>query len=465
MSTYILAKRQIFILFICFAISAGSFSVSPSIAQEEPEEQALKEIPLTPKEAAARPLGGNYESDIEHKWQEILTQKGLIEGENPGYKFISSGKSTIDFSKDRPGWIEARVLAFEIAHIKAKAKMVLLLGKTLDSQTVLDITENVAFTDGQIRKNIILNQVQRILSKTSDFTEATLDKALKSIDPDYETDKYDGVNNEDKAKIAREFFKKKIKVSASKLITGAFNFRVLEGPTASKEAYEILVGLVWTPDLARLAGDIENREYGIEPADIGKHISENLPKTVGEAASAFGSRVFVNEKGNRVVIAYGQAEPRRSEQKDRAIEDAIYAASMRADAALIGFVSDRVTVYSDQTTEKLMEEYSAIVTGERVGRDGIRRIKGFTKKVKLQGIHTLRKWVIEHPENGHKMVVVAKIWSPSGQAMAKKMNAVIEARGKYQTKPYTVIKSKGAITHYPDSAILDGPNNDDSGLN
>lgn len=419
------------------AISDGALAQdNEPIAADEPPSNAVQTP--TEEELANAPLSGQYSSKVLDSWRAFLAEKGLSEGPNPGNKFIASGSATVDFARGAPGWIEARVVAFEIARLRAKSAMAQYLRSTGGSSAVIERIETQTWSDGLIAEADKLRQMERILLKVGDFTEATIDAALESLDPTYDTNQYDSYDFDEKVELAREIFEQSVSRAASSLVSGTVAYKVVEGPSASGAAHEVLVGIIWTPNLGALAAQIQNESYGISDPAIGESVMRRLPTSHGEAVTSLGVKVLLNENRERALLAFGQAEPRVSgpEGQDRAMDDAVLAAEARADAEIFGFVGEAVAINSKLTTNSLAVAYSGLEDAQEIGRDAVDRIRAQTPKVRLSGLTTLGKWEVVHPATGQKFALVARYWSPGSASVANEMRrAISEQQRVKRPKP------------------------------
>ena len=169
--------------------SKAAGQATPAVGPDAGQNETPGQSGATPAELAAMPLTGDYGSKVDQRWREFLDAKGLHEGVNPGDVFLASGISIVNFDKGTPGWIEARRIAFELAQVKAKAAMVRYLGQKIERDVQVSLTEHSNFEQGYIDKLEHLSQTYRVLHKLGDFTEATLDKALSQLDPEYDPEK------------------------------------------------------------------------------------------------------------------------------------------------------------------------------------------------------------------------------------------------------------------------------------
>lgn len=381
-------------------------------------------------ERAQIPLSGDYGSKVDQRWQAFLEDRGLREGVNPGNVFVASGTAIVSFESGRPGWIEARRVAFQLADLRARAEMVGMIAQTVQRTANVRLLENMHFGQGYVDQTKDLSQAARILHKTADLTEATLDNALKQLDADYDPQKYKDMGHTEKEKRLEALFQEKIMVEASRAMTGVMTLHVIGGPTASGQQQKILVGVIWTPELSRLASLIGDAAQGMPLSQAVAQIEDKLPQTRGEAVASFGTRFIIDDKGRIAVLAFGQAEPANvgPTQMDRATQFAMERAERYAEAAIASFVGQRVTFGQSVESKALTRVYAGLAQqGSTIDIKSVQKINAATRPVTLVGVQTIRRWVIPHPATDQKIAIAVKLWSPAAQAAAKQMGRVMRS--------------------------------------
>lgn len=422
--------------FLTIAAGAG-FGISPeALGQNEgpdpatslADAEALNEAPSA-EERALTPLKGDYGSAVEQRWRAILEEEGLREGRNDGDLFIASGIAIVAMEKGLPGWIEARRIAFDIAFARAKAEMVRNIAQTVEVTGEMRFLENAAFGQGYMQEVEALGQAARILRKVGDFTEATLNTAISQLDPEYDPDRYSGMSIAERETVLEDFYQQEIVRAGSRMIGGAMTFEVIEGPTLNGHNHEMLVALIWTPKLSQLAATIDDGTVALPTGLAGKPVSDLLPTTVGEAVASFGTRVFVDEKGDRAILAFGQAEPATVGELDRdfARRAAVGRAEGQATAQIAAFVRENITFRDPIESQSLSRVYADLVRrGVRIESEQVQTIQSATGTVPLSGVEMVWRQVVQHPETGQDIAIVAALWSPSGNAAATGMKRAIE---------------------------------------
>lgn len=415
--------------------AAGShFGVAVSEEQLDPvdesevsvDEAMLDEV----EQRALQPLDGEYGSEVEQRWRAVLADSGLREGENPRNVFIASGLATVAIEKGAPGWIESRRVAHDVAFARAKAALVAAMGQRVRQTGNARFVSNASFGQGHVQRIEEVEQAARILGKAADLTERTLDAALSDLDPDYEAQRYEQMPMPERQVALENLFEQETYRIASRVIAGATTFRVIEGPSADGSNHEILVGLVWSPRLSALAAAIGEGRTSLPVEGARTSLEEMMPATVGDAVTAMGTRVFIDENGDRAIVSYAQAEPAQVNPNDRdmARRAALSTAEDLALGQLAAFVGENVTLESEVASTQLTQVYADLVQrGVEIETEQVQTIRSASGRVQVTGAQPVWRQVVQHPETEQDVAIIAVVWSPSSQAMGERMGAAIDS--------------------------------------
>jgi len=419
-------------------LSSAAWGTAPAEAQEPidvDDEAAAIEMDSSSElsdaeERALVPLDGQYGSEVEQMWRARLENDGLSEGENDRDVFIASGLTTVAMEKGNPGWIESRRIAYDIAFARAKASLVSSMGQRIQQTGSARFTSNAGFGQGQIQEIEAVDQTARILDKAGDLTEATLDAALREIDPNYSASEYDDLSMPERQVVLEDLFEQSTYRAAARVIAGASTYTVLEGPSHDGNNHEILVGLVWSPRLSALAAAIQEGRTSMPVDGVRVSAEDLLPSTVGEAVSMMGTRVFIDENGDRALLSFVQTEPAQvsAADADMARRAAISTAEDLALGQIAAFVGENVTLESEVQARQLTQVYADLVQrGVEIETEQVQTIRSATGRVNITGANTIWTQVLEHPETEQDLAAVAVVWSPSGQAMGDRMGSTIDS--------------------------------------
>lgn len=343
--------------------------------------------------------------------------------------------SAIEFTNVRigqPGWIESRIAAFERAELLAKVKIIRAIEESVESSRSMKMFENVAWTDGSVEEVKNMGKVSEALSRLGNKTlalgDAALDSALKKLDPNYDPSDYENNTPEEIQTVFEDKFQRKIRSMAFRTsigVTPAFN---AEGE--SNGEYQVIVGVIWSPNLNKLALSLFNDEYRIPPAGPGKTIEEHVPNNLNKLLSLWGTRIVVDEKGDYTLIAYAQAQPRKTTpgREQRSLQLAKQIASERARAQIVNYIREGLTFSTSETGGEISRAFSDMTDGTEVAREFKRRVSSNKTKVKLRGVHVVREWSIPHPETGQIVAGAVVAWSPSSAMSSNAMGNAMKSR-------------------------------------
>ncbi len=386
----------------------------------------------------------------EQKWGESEYGEGVMHFEGRDL-IVASGTSFVSVGIGQPGWVESRIIAFEQAELDAKAKIIRFLSEDVDTSRSLSYMENATWNDGSIEETKELNDVsqtlKRIGKKTLDLADASLDRALQKMDPDYDKEKYDNISPAEKHIILEQKFKRKIRNSALKTTIGITP--VYNNEAKVDGAYQVMVGVVWSPNLNRLAQGLFNRTYTMKKVTPGKSVNEILSDSK-LLLSTYGTRIMIDENGDFVILAYAQAAPRSTSPSRRAsaVHDAKEVASNRARALMTNYIREGLTLSSSQQSEELLREFADLTVGVEVLREVSRKIKGQKTKVKLRGLRQVKEWAEKHPETGQWIAGVVIAWSPTSMKASQKMEEAMRKKPLPKKETETK-KSVGQVDPIP----------------
>ena len=401
------------LVLIVFLLMNNSVSVA---ADAEVVDSSMSEevMEVLPADDLGNQHVGMYSPGLVADWEQGLREKGLKEGANDRDIYIASGRQTVTFPITHPGFHESRTFAFDVAYLRAKAKMIRFLGTEIARSNSYDVLENARWSDGQGVSLAGLDQLSRIQEKVQDLAETELDQELANLDPTYDPEKYG--DREQKEEAFREVVSRKIRTVATNFVSGALPFEVLEGPTGDGPSYEILVGLVWSPRLELAARAVAGSYAPPNKGIPGVSISEWLPKTQDAISASWGVHKLIDENGDQVFVGFGQAAPRRASpsRQARAEDIALRRAGVRAAGAIRGFVGETVRSEESDDGDEIAVEYADMAEGSEITNEFVDKIRSNADAKRFTGLTVVGRWVVSHPANGQKVAVVAVSWSPTG---------------------------------------------------
>ena len=375
----------------------------------------------SPEDAVANEAAVEQKS-IQEIVAEYLEAKGMSEGENTkkdgSSYYVAVGYGVIQAPLDNRSYTDSRVNAYNKAMLDAKAKMAEYLEIAIRTETEHD------YAEGNFGGNEAAEQDELSISaKLRRLIHAKLDDALREegLDPDAA----DRAARERVAKkqLNSDFYKKVVATAAKAEITGMQVMCSFEGVPAGKKG-EIGVVAIWSPKLQTMAQSISRG--GKLPAGVGKKpIKEQIPTDKKVLLSTFGVQQKINENGNLVLVAFGQAgSVTDSPQSANAARNK---AKMQAMAAIREFAGETVAVATDAMNAESVEEYENAAESYEDVSAYSQKVKAVAETLKISGIATIRNWEAKHPITGRMVYGAVCSWSPDSAARAQSMKRAMDA--------------------------------------
>lgn len=393
-----------------FAALAAATALCAAHAQEAVPEAAVG------NEAAVE------QKNIHDIVDEYLASKGMSEGENSkkdgSRYYVAVGYGAIQAPLESRSYIDSRVNAYNKAMLDAKAKMAEYLEIAIRTETEHDYSEgNWGGTETAGDDDLSINaKVKRLIMER-------LDKELQTegLHPD-ETNAEARERNARK-RLNSDFYKKVISTAAKAEITGMQVMCSFEGVPAGKKG-EIGVVAIWSPKLQAMAQSISNG--GKLPSGIGKKpIKEQIPTDKAVLLSTFGVQQKIDENGDLVLVAFGQAGA--VTDSPQSANAARSKAKMQAMAAIREFAGESVAVMTDAVNAENVEEFENAAEEYEDVSAFSQKIKAVAESLNISGIATIKNWDCKHPLTGRTVYGVVCSWSPKQAANAGAMKRSMDA--------------------------------------
>jgi len=384
-----------------------------------------------------------------------MAEKGFEEGRNlfkDKLLYISMGSAAVNATPSDPGYIDSRFLAFQRAELEAKVKTAIFLGVDLTTargSTEREINpkeraelEMIVKTSPTLQKNAkqmeVSNAIYGLFQKVKILAGAKLDKAIKEAGVD--TSKQQQEIEKKKAKSnARQTRINSIRnISAASMEAAASAFADVQG-TQTIQAfegsyhnnYQVVVITLWSHNMQRMVDSMQRgtAPIGLPYKQAKEVVSKQLSKDQRELACLTGVRAYINDEGRHVLLSFGQAgvEPIGG-RMDKAFELAGKKARLRAMAAMRTFMGEKLAF---SATEELMEVLALYASEyqEDAGAQDYKsisqfqeRIRAFSKRQKITGLHGLMTKELTHPFTDKPMVLKVMAWSPSPNLWPRNSN-------------------------------------------
>ena len=386
---------------------------------------------VTAEELANTPLTevkSGHSTNLKQMWEKYKAEHDLSEGSDKetGVYISHAEAATNRMPEEGEKFIRSRINAFNRAFLKAKGKLIESISQTIERREYLG--DIVGADDTKT-----LDQMARIEKKAADLSEAMLDKANMSFDPEYDPDQHK--SKEEKVARAKETYRRVVKAAAERAVVGAMPITIIEGEEESEKGdvfYNVLVGLVWSPRMNRDARAIIGQHDPVL-GPPGPGVDASLPNTVGEAVASWGVTRTTDKQGNRILVSYGQAAVRDAQSAKwsaKAKESALSAAELEARGALRAFAGETIVLSEERT---VMEAAKLLVDGAEDNEESESRSKLYesvAKAVEIRGAEIVMEHVVPHPANNAQVAIVAVTWSGATQRVAKSLEQSMQAAQK-----------------------------------
>lgn len=331
------------------------------------------------------------ENAVQNEWDNFLDEKGLEEGFDKEKKiFIGVGSAVTSVDMDHEQFITARTTAFKKALMEAKASFAQSFAEEISSGALLSSFEN---------------------DKEGELVKLAKSLNLPNVDKYTPTEIKQG-----------DIFTENIAATASAAVSGAAILNIFEG--GEKDGYEIIVGIVWSPNLASLSADIARAKYKSPKVKAGKGMKEiiNL-KDMNSLISKQGAWVHINENGQRIIVGYGQAGVKKADSKKwfkKNLKMAQKRARLNALNHIKEFVSTNLSVNEMKTTLDASLKKSDGSEVNAIADDFAQVIAQKASTIKLVGITPYKKrWAAKHPLSGQYVAGSILVWSPDSAELSK----------------------------------------------
>jgi hypothetical protein len=362
---------------------------------------------------------------IETLWRKWLRDEGRREGRNPlpdnGLTLISKGVELIRAAPGSPSWVSARLAAYGAAELAARAA----LADGIATEVRGNEREFVQIERGGeeappavARARAELSNAERLRA----LTGRALDDAIRQYDPQWDgTGRTEEQRRAEGARLwssVHEF----IAARSAAFLAGAMTPIQFEG-LDDEGRLSVLVGAVWSTRQQKLAEGLWNPDISVPFGDPGQPIAARIEaateKDPAWAASTNGVRCWTDERGERVLVAFGATQATDLASLDRRI------AYTRALGALQRFVGESVATVTD---DEFRFDYRKGADGREQTFDhgaANARIAARTRDVVIRGAEQVHDWRGPHPIGRARMQVVVLAWSPSRDADARATGAAL----------------------------------------
>jgi hypothetical protein len=413
-------------------VALGGVQANAQPSNTDPESRALE---------GGAPLKVSEHPSVEACWSEWLRSEGLQEGKNERgdhFVLISHKTNAVGVDPGSKNWISNREAVFSQTELEGRRA----LAEFMRSMIRSDRSAAIQVFGGDNAPPSLKPAVDQLslAEKTRVLADKAVDAEIKKYDP-----KWAGDASARASKVAttQMLLDQNVESSTDLFASGAFTVAQCEGPsTGDQGKYSILVGLIWSPELQRVAETIWNPALKLPPAQGGVPLAKQFEGFAAEnpdwLAYTEGVRVFTNEKGERVVVGFGVAPKTSLASADQA------RARLLAQAAIQRFLGENITARSADAERFARQDYSDESVASFDYSTYESTIKAVSKDLALSGATEVTSWRGEHPWSKAGMQVVAVAWS---QASANDAKAVSDAMRAAEQR----MQRQGLVAKQPDT--------------
>lgn len=366
------------ILGLFSAHAQGSLATSNAIAETQDIKGEILELP---KEALEKSLRESLAK--QGKGLDVINEDGSI---------YVVGEATTARPSNMPGFIRSRNVAYNIAEMKAKMKILQMAGEQITSGRGFQILEDI----------------------------------IEGEDPDAAQDAQAVKEALEKGETGRQDFN----MSMSSLVTGMMQgcavVRMAEGEMGGDD-YQIAVCVKYSPEFQSMAALMKAGGLGEVPTGAAKASRDkvlNAPES--DLVFKMGSWVTFDENGHMVVYGYGQEEVRETGSRaSAAISTATSKARLYAVNSVKNFVAEDLICNEVSENVEKFREYSDGSTAYFSSSKFQQAVeaKATTLNIATQNVRT---WRTIHPVSGHTVVGAIVCWTYENAAAARELREQID---------------------------------------
>lgn len=423
--------------------------LSPVLAQTgkiETEQQPLPELPNSISGTeTVRARMDRFVRD-----QNLREVKDNKKDESGRVVLIDFATATIAAPPSDPNFVNARVAAFNKAMLNAKAQCAEFQKTIVATEAVKDVTLPPAeraredaeelrraglAQEGATRVAQALNAdfknragTPQVIQTAALYGEKLVGMKMaeelrkKGLDPSKPVE----------AQAARAIaetssFKNAVSTVAAARCTGIKALASFEQNPASGQG-QVGIVTVWTEKLHAVADAIVTNQWDLIPkGEPGKKIQDHIPDDKRTLLTTYGTQLVRDDRGEYVLLAYAQAQPRTKNQQS--IDSAYEIAKTRGMGLIRSFMGEAV-----ETNRQLLDaEVSTVFAdeGTRYQEDSSfqRSVRAVGESLPISGMTVAHEWETLHPSNNGPVVGVVMQWKVDSARIAGALARVNQASG------------------------------------
>lgn len=430
-------------------LSLSLLAAVPSWSQDgklEIEQKPLAELPNS--------ISGG--ESVRSRMDKFIREQGLRDvkdnkkDESGRMVLIDFATATIAASPSDPNFVQARINAFNKALVNAKSQCAEFQKTVISTEAILDTglppAERAKADAEQLKREGLTQEgatkvaqalnadlkgranMPQVIQTAALYGEKILGNKMseeirkKGLDPSKPVDQQVA-----KTIAETESFKNAVSTVASARCTG---IKVMASFEQNPPSGQGSVGIVtvWSEKLHAIADAIVTNHWElIQKGEPGKSIADHIPNDKRTLLTTFGAQLVRDEKGEYVILAYAQAQPRTKNQQS--IDSAYEMAKTRGYGLIRSFMGEAV-----ETNRELLDaEVSTVFTDEstRYQEESSfsRSVKVIGQKLPISGMTVAHEWDTLHPANNGPVVGMVIQWKVDSAKIAAVLAGLNQASG------------------------------------
>lgn len=421
----------------------------PLMAQNAKLELEQKPLPELPNS-----ISGS--ESVRSRMDKFIREQGLREvkdnkkDENGRTVLIDFATATISAPPSDPNFVTARINAFNKAMLVAKGQCAEFQKTIVATEAILETglppAERAKADAEQLRREGLAqegavkvaqalnsdvksrgNMPQSIQTAALYGEKLLSDKMAveirkKGLDPSKPVDQQVA-----KAIAETASFKNAVSTVAAARCTGIKAMASFEQNPSSGQG-QVGIVTVWSEKLHAIADAIVTNQWDlIQKGEPGRTIAEHIPDDLRTLLTTYGAQLVRDEKGEYVLLAYAQAQPRTKNQQS--IDTAYEVAKTRAMSLIRSFMGEAV-----ETNRQLLDaEVSTVFTDESTRYQDEsafnKSIKAVGEALPISGMTVAHEWETLHPANNSPVVGVVMHWKVASAQIAEHLAKLNRASG------------------------------------
>jgi len=403
------------------------FAPGPAQAMEDGDQalQAMDEVEAYEEEALdpAEQANENVRTLIES----YLADHGR-KFDGPGV-WLGSGVQTVDVSSGNRDWGKHRALAYQKAWAQIQQEFIRFQMNETRTEMIQKLYADASGTVPQFEAASYTGSdaVDEFIDKSGAYLSSKLDAAL--VEAGVDPQEYERANAKQRKKLLEDSLRSETITRSFGKLGGMWPLKTFIGSVDGR--YAVGVVAMQKPAFVEIAEQIGQGQIPQASSKAGSPIGDRVSSDKKQLANSFGVLLVRDENGYPALVSFGQwavnsksGNPAiRARFKDAALKQA----RSQADAALATFLRGTANFTNRSVVGSTIEEYADVdrsgyvESGETtVIEDMLDEVLSVRANVNLSGLRDLRTWSYRHPESGHQLVGVVRVWTAE-QAMAAKV--------------------------------------------